>query len=33
MNREWFEYEFIETKIFERELNRLCPSEEEQSDL
>lgn len=33
MDREWFEYEFIETEIFERELKKFCASEEEQSKL
>jgi hypothetical protein len=33
MEREWFEYEFIEFKIFERELKRLCSSEAEESEI
>jgi len=32
MEREWFEYEFIEFKIFERELKKFCSSEDEESD-
>ena len=33
MGREWFEYEFVEFKMFERELNKLCSSENEESEL
>lgn len=33
MDREWFEYEFIEFKMFERELKNLCSSEHEESEL
>ncbi len=33
MEREWFEFKFIESRIFERELKKFCASEEEQSKL
>jgi hypothetical protein len=33
MEREWFEYEYIEFKAFERELRKLCSSEDEEADV
>jgi hypothetical protein len=33
MEKEWYEYEFIEFKIFERELKKLCSSEEEENEV
>lgn len=33
MDRDWFEYEFIEFKIFERELKKLCSSEDEEAEV
>jgi DNA-binding transcriptional regulator YiaG/mRNA-degrading endonuclease RelE of RelBE toxin-antitoxin system len=33
MNREWFEYVFIEFLSFERELKKLCSSEEQESKI
>jgi hypothetical protein len=33
VQKEWFEYEFKELRIFERELRRLCRNEDEENEV
>ena len=33
MEKEWFEYEFIELKSFQRQIKKLCTNDEEESKI
>jgi|GEM_PF-716342 len=33
MDRDWFEYEYVELKSFQRQIKKLCPSDDEESKI